>query len=172
MCQSNLGAFHFQGKGCEQSYERAAEWLNRAASAGYREAQCMLALLHEAGLGVAKDYLEARRLYTLASVQGYAHATGLLKGLEETIRTECPLLGKRVKITGTSRGDLNGRVGVARSFDEAKGRYVVELDREGAGKASKGHLEIKPGNLAIAHDHASNAVRKKENKGGKRKGKR
>ena len=134
--------------------------------------QGMLGHLHEKGLGVAKDYLEARRLYTLASAQGFAQATELLNRLEETIRTECPLLGKRVKITGTSRGDLNGRVGVARSFDEAKGRYVVELDREGDGEASKEHLEIKPGNLVIAHDHDSNAVRKKENKGGKRKGKR
>ena len=60
---------------------------------------------------------------------------------------------------------------MVRSFDEAKGRYVVELDREGDGKASKEHLEIKPGNL-IAHDKDSNAVRKKENKGGKRNGKK
>ena len=94
------------------------------------EAQGMLARLHEKGLGVAKDYLEARRLYTLASAQGdYALATEALKGLEKAIRTECPLLGKRVRITGTSRGDLNGRVGMARSFDEAKGRYVVRLHR-------------------------------------------
>ena len=74
-------------------------------------------------------------------------------------------------IADTSRGDLNGRVGVARSFDEAKGRYVVELDREGDGKASKEHTKIKPGDL-IAHDKDSNAARKKENKGGKRNGKR
>ena len=40
----------------------------------------------------------------------------------------CPLLGKRVKITGTTREDLNGRIGVARSFDETKSRYVVRLD--------------------------------------------
>ena len=135
-------------------------------------AQYMLAVCYEGRWGVAKDYLEARRLYTLSSAQGEAGAIERLPLLEEKIRAECPLLGKRVKITGTSRGDLNGRVGVARSFDEAKGRYVVELDREGDGEASKEHLEIKPGNLAIAHDHASNAVRKKENKGGKRKGKR
>ena len=172
-CQTCLGTFYLRGQGCEKSCERAAEWLKRAASAGRMDAQCMLAHLYEHGLGVAKDYLEARRLYTLASAQGHAHATELLKGLEEKIRTECPLLGKRVKITGTSRGDLNGRVGVARSFDEAKGRYVVELDREGDGpEASKEHLVIKSGNLVIAHDHDSNAVRKKENKGGKRKGKK
>ena len=135
------------------------------------EAHGMLAHLHEEGLGVAKDYLEARRLYTLASAQGFAEATELLNRLEETIRTECPLLSKRVRITGTSRGDLNGRVGMAGTFDEAKGRYVVELDRGGDGESSKEHMKIKPGNL-IAHDHDSNAVRKKENEGEKRKGKR
>ena len=146
--------------------------VQEGASAGHVVAQFMLAQLHAAGLGVAKDYLEARRLCTLSSAQGYALATKLLNWLEEATRTECPLIGKRVRITGTSRGDLNGRVGVARSFDEVKGRYVVELDREGDGEASKEHLEIKPGNLVIAHDHDSNAVRNKENKGGKRKGKR
>ena len=68
--------------------------------------------------------------------QRCAQATELLNRLEETIGSECPLLGKQVRITGTSRGDLNGRVGVARSFDEATGRYVygyVEGLRGGAG---------------------------------------
>ena len=102
--------------------------VQEGASAGHVVAQFMLAQLHAAGLGVAKDYLEARRLCTLSSAQGLARATEELNRLEETIRTECPLLGKRVRITGTSRGDLNVRVGVARYFDEAKGRYVVELD--------------------------------------------
>jgi len=63
-CQSNLAACYVQGRGCEQSHERAAVWLKRAASAGSMNAQFMLAHLHELGFGVAKDYLEARRLYT------------------------------------------------------------------------------------------------------------
>ena len=121
------------------------------------EAQAMLARIRELGRGIAKDYLEARRLYMLASAQGYVHAIVLLTQLEETIRTECPLLGKRVKVTGTSRADLNGRVGVARSFDEAKGRYVLELHRAGDIKASKKHSEIKPGNL-IAHGNGRNGA--------------
>ena len=45
--------------------------------------------------------------------------------LNEKIRSECPLLGKRVVITGTSREDLNGKAGVATSFDHAQGSYVV-----------------------------------------------
>ena len=167
---SGLGLLYLRGQGVPQSNERAVEWLKRAVLHGNMSAQAMLGLCHEDGIGcVPKDYLEARRLYTLASAQGDAPAIERLTRLEVKIRAECPLLGKRVIITGTSRGDLNGRVGVARSFDEAKGRYVVELDREGDGAASKEHLQIKPGNLIIAHDKDSNAVRKKGNKGGKRK---
>jgi len=69
-----------------------------------------------------------------------------LKQLDEKIRTECPLLGKRVSITGTSREDLNGRTGVATSFDHTGGRYVVELDSEGESEPAK--LRLKPVNLA------------------------
>ena len=156
VCQSNLGGFYLHGRGCEINYERAAEWLKRAASTGGMRAQCMLAQLHEYGDGVAKDYLEARRLYTLSSAQGFAPTTDLLKRLEETIRTDCPLLGKRVRITGTSRGDLNGRVGVARSFDEAKGRYVVRLRgvaKTGdtlTGEPAVQEIKVKPENLKSA----------------------
>ena len=66
--------------------------------------------------------------------------------LDEKIRTECPLLGKRVQITGASRDDLNGRAGVATSFDHARGRYVVEL--EGKGKSNKPNTKtkVKPDN--------------------------
>ena len=55
------------------------------------------------------------------------------------ICTECPLLGKRVVITGTSRADLNGKAGVATDFDHAKGRYVVKMD----GKQGK-EWKLKP----------------------------
>ena len=99
----------------------------RATLQGDVNAQGMLGACYEHGAGVAKNYLEALRLLTLASAQGSAPATEDLTRLEEKIRTECLLLGKRVMITGTSREDLNGRVGVARSYDEANGRYVVRL---------------------------------------------
>ena len=42
--------------------------------------------------------------------------------------TECPLLEEHVEITGTSRDDLNGKAGIATSFDHAQGRYAVHLD--------------------------------------------
>ena len=98
------------------------------------------------GAGVTKNYREARRLYALASAQGVALAIRTEMGLDEKIRTECPLLGTRVVITGTSREDLNGRAGVAATFDHARGRYVVELDRR-EGETAKERLKLKPENL-------------------------
>ena len=103
-------------------------------------------MCYENGHGVTKNYREARRLYALASAQGVAPATQYLNRLDERIRTECPLLGTRVVITGTSRKDLNGRAGVAATFDHARGRYVVELNR-GEGEKKKEQLKIKPENL-------------------------
>ena len=51
-----------------------------------------------------------------------------MKKLNEKIRTECPLLEKRVAVTGTSRTKLNGETGTAASFHHARGRYVVVLE--------------------------------------------
>ena len=82
----------------------------------------------------------------MASSQGFAQATESLNLLDQKIRTECPLLGKRVVITGTSREDLNGRAGVATSFDHARGRYVVELDSK-EGEKEKERLKLKPQHL-------------------------
>ena len=83
----------------------------------------------------------------MASAQGLAEATQCLHPLDQKIRTECPLLGKRVAIAGTSREALNGRAGVATSFDHARGRYVVELDSK-EGEKEKERLKLKPQNLS------------------------
>ena len=107
-----------------------------------------LGLCHVNGQGTTKSYAEARYLFDRALAQGHAKAAEALKRLDEKIRTECPLLGKRVSITGTSREDLNSRTGVATSFDHAGGRYVVELDRKGKGKSEPAKLRLKPVNLA------------------------
>uniref|UniRef100_A0A7S2JPV5 Apple domain-containing protein n=1 Tax=Haptolina brevifila TaxID=156173 RepID=A0A7S2JPV5_9EUKA len=55
------------------------------------------------------------------------------------------LVGRRVEIHGlTSKGELNGRRGVASAFDKEKGRYRVRLDAEG-GKATV--LAFMPANV-------------------------
>ena len=113
-------------------------------------------MCYENGDGVTKNYREARRLYALASAKGHASATERLKDLDEKIRTECPLLGTRVVITGTSRDDLNGRTGVASEFDHARGRYVVDLGRRGGrGGSGNGKLKVKPGNLKECHQEVA-----------------
>ena len=38
-----------------------------------------------------------------------------------------PFVGCKVEVLGTSRAELNGRRGIATSFDDAKGRYVVKI---------------------------------------------
>ena len=101
-----------------------------------------LANCYEQGHGVgAKNFKEARRLYALASTRGYAEATESLAQLDGMIRLMCPLLAEeRVIITGTRRGDLNGKAGVATNFDFDRGRYVVAID-------GVGEMKIKPTNL-------------------------
>ena len=105
-------------------------------------AQHGLGYCYEQGRGATQNYQEARRLYALASLQGFANATVHLNLLDQKIRTECSLL-----ITGTSREDLNGRAGVATSSDHARGRYVVELDSK-EGEKEKERLKVKPQNLS------------------------
>ena len=105
--------------------------------------------LHEFGAGITKSYGEARCLYERALAQGHAQAAEALKRLDEKIRTECPLLGKRVVITGTSREDLNGRAGKATSFDHDRDRYVVELDDDTDATQGKAKLRLKPGNVVV-----------------------
>ena len=88
-------------------------------------------IMYEEGRGVTQDYQEARRLYALASAQGDADAAKYLKDLEGDIHAECPLLGgNQVVVTRTSRTDLNGKTGAVASFDHARGRYVVVLDKQ------------------------------------------
>ena len=66
--------------------------------------------------------------------------------------------GERVKITGTSREDLNGQAGVATSFDHACGRYVVELD--GTSKRGPEKLKVKPVNLREMGQRANKGKKK------------
>ena len=79
------------------------------------------------GSGDIRNYQEARRLFALAKSQGDAYAAQCLKELEAKIHVECPLLGNQVVITRTCRSSLNGKTGVAASFDHARGRYVLIL---------------------------------------------
>jgi localization factor PodJL len=52
----------------------AAAWMERAARAGLAPAQFRLGSMYEKGLGVRKDFVEARRLYVAAAAKGHAKA--------------------------------------------------------------------------------------------------
>ena len=125
-----------------------------------------LGVCYETGRGLTQNYQEARRLYSLAAANGCALATDYLKILDEKIHAECPLLGKHVVVTGTSREDLNGRTGVATSFDHARGRYVVELDSSEGGN-EKQLLKLKPGNLSPTRGAPTTGRKQGKKKGGK-----
>ena len=99
-------------------------------------------MCYELGVGTPKNYKEAQKCFVQAAHHGMPEAIQGLKRIDERIRTECPLLGKRVVIIGTSREDLNGRAGVAVSFDHPRGRYVVSV-----GELS---IKLKPGNVKPA----------------------
>ena len=126
---ASIGSLYCNGMGVPQDYKRGFELFQQSRALGNTDPvlQLNLGICYKHGIGVAKDYLEARRLCTMASAQGYAPGTKHLTLLDESIRTECPLLGKRVVITSTSREDLNGRTEVATSFDHDRHRYVVKL---------------------------------------------
>ena len=72
---SKLGMLYYQGQWIPQNLERGADLLKRAASMSDAYAQYLLASCYDNGMGVAKDYMEARQLFTLASALGIAKAT-------------------------------------------------------------------------------------------------
>ena len=145
-----LGSLYRNGRGVPQSHERAVELFKQSAAQGDPIGECNLGVCLEFGEGVTQNYKEARRLFAKSAKHGVPEAIEGLKRVDEKIRAGIvrklsPLVGKRVVITGTSREDVNGRVGLALSFDESKGRYVVRLEEEGGGEGPT--LKVKPGNL-------------------------
>ena len=57
--------------GCKQSYERAAEWFEKAAEQGHARAMYNLACLYREGKGVPQSYERAFELYRKSAAQGY-----------------------------------------------------------------------------------------------------
>ena len=51
-----LGEMHLRGKGVERDFQKAADWLAKAAEAGHPRAQGVLGGLYAVGLGVPQDF--------------------------------------------------------------------------------------------------------------------
>ena len=76
----------------------------------------------------------------LLSARGKLESPTLIRNRKQ----ETPLLGSRVAINGlVAKPELNGRTGTVVSFDDAKGRYCLELE------GTSSSLMIKPCNLLL-----------------------
>ena len=119
-----LADAHMNGIGVLKNVARAIDLFKQGAQAGDVNGMFMLAQMYEYGQGVPQSYKEARRLYELTVAREHKYAPPFLDQIQEKIRAQCPLLGKRVVIVGTSREDLNGQSEVATDFDHEQKRYV------------------------------------------------
>ena len=70
VAQYNTGVDYRDGRGCEQSYERAAEWYEKAARKGHAGAMSNLGLLYYEGQGVPQSYERAAELYKQSAALG------------------------------------------------------------------------------------------------------
>jgi TPR repeat protein len=74
LAQTNLGLMFRRGVGVEQNYNKAVEWLNKAANQNDVKAQKILGAMYFNGEGVACDYHKAIEWYTKSAMQGDAVA--------------------------------------------------------------------------------------------------
>ncbi|PKL44057.1 MAG: hypothetical protein CVV42_19810 [Candidatus Riflebacteria bacterium HGW-Riflebacteria-2] len=65
--QERLGLMMFDGEGGRKDQKMAVTWLNRAAAAGNAPAFHLLGYIHERGMYVRKDLVEAAKNYILAT---------------------------------------------------------------------------------------------------------
>ena len=74
---TSLGALYHNGLGVPQNFKRAFDLYQQSRALGSTRPglDYGLGTCYTYGHGVAKDYLEARRLLTLASAEGYTNAT-------------------------------------------------------------------------------------------------
>ena len=76
--QFNLGNAYMNGRGVEQSHERAVYWWRQAADNGSPSAQFNLAIQYYQGHGVEKDWDKAVLYFNRAANNGHAKAQELI----------------------------------------------------------------------------------------------
>lgn len=67
--QATLGLLYMKGKGVEQDYHKAREWLEKSAAQGEGRAQIFLGYMYANGQGVRQSYHKARELFEKAAEQ-------------------------------------------------------------------------------------------------------
>ena len=86
--QSTLGLLYMKGKGVEQDYHKAKEWLEKSVAQDEGSAQIFLGCLYYNGQGVRQNYHKARELFEKAAahqgdIKTQAEAQFLLGALYE-----------------------------------------------------------------------------------------
>jgi len=121
--QSSLGDMYRDGDGVDQSYQRAKEMFELAASQGCADAQFSLGLIYDNGEGVDQNDEKAAEYYEAAARQGHAGAQnnlGILyvqgNGVEQSIET-----GRAWWMKAAEQGDENA-IKVLQKLDKHEGR--------------------------------------------------
>ena len=120
----------------KQDYAEANKWHRKAAAQGHAGAQFMMAQSYEHGDGgLSKSVTKAINLYSKASGQSDSHYAEHAKAALDRLRAVASvgeLTGARAALTGLqAKPEMNGVMGVVKSFSEATGRYAVQLDTGG-----------------------------------------
>ena len=79
--QFREGVRYLNGDGVPKDMAKAAEYFEKAAKQGYKEAQCVLGHLYYWGKGVPRNTAKAKELFTKAAAQGFKEAKDALREL-------------------------------------------------------------------------------------------
>ena len=77
---------YYYGKGVEQDYSKALEWLKKAADAGNSAAMYNIGYMYEYGKGVEQDYTKALEWYTRSYNSGYKDASKGVERIKELLQ--------------------------------------------------------------------------------------
>jgi len=121
--QSSLGQKYRGGEGVDQSWQRAKELFELAASQGETSSQYNLGIMYANGLGVNQSYERAKEYYEAAARQGHAHARSSLgclfcngQGVEKSIEK-----ARELWMKSAEQGDETAIEGL-QQLDEFEGR--------------------------------------------------
>jgi len=135
--QRNIGHLYRNGLGVDRDPKYAAEWYERAASAGLGRAQANLGALYLTGDGVPQDFSEAARWFTAASLQGhviaqfylgmlYENGLGIGKNLSKALALYELSAAADYLPAQRARARLSGLDGAEAATDPAAPRFDME----------------------------------------------
>jgi TPR repeat protein len=91
-----------------RTWSQAAKWFRKAAAQNYPLACDRLGMMHERGVGVPKDYVEAYKWFTLAAESGHIAAVVNQDNLKLRMTEQ-----QIAQAENRARTNLNGTVAVS-----------------------------------------------------------